>query len=56
LGGGEYPVWIYEVSWGIPGYSCMARYIRTLNKDEQDALFDEIEKNENLSDKGKDFS
>ena len=23
LGGGEYPVWIYEVHWGIPGYSCM---------------------------------
>jgi len=21
LGGGEYPVWIYEVTWGIPGYS-----------------------------------
>jgi hypothetical protein len=23
LGGGEYLVWIYEVSWGIPGYSYM---------------------------------
>jgi hypothetical protein len=34
----------------------MARYIRTLNKDEQDELFDEVEKDENLSEKGKDFS
>jgi hypothetical protein len=33
----------------------MARYIRTMNKDEQDELFDEVEKDENLSDKGKDF-
>jgi hypothetical protein len=23
LGGGVYPVWIYEVTWGIPGFSCM---------------------------------
>ena len=23
LGGGVYPVWIYEVTWGIPGYSCI---------------------------------
>ena len=23
MGGGVYPVWIYEVTWGIPGYSYM---------------------------------
>jgi hypothetical protein len=45
-----------------PGYSKkpdakeMARYIRNMNKDEQDALFDEVEKDENLSDKGKNFA
>jgi hypothetical protein len=34
----------------------MAKYIRTMNKEEQNELFEEIEKDENLSDKGKDFS
>jgi hypothetical protein len=33
----------------------MAKYIRSMNKDKQDELFDEVEKDENLSDKGKDF-
>ena len=34
----------------------LAKYIRAMNKEEQNELFDEVEKNDNLSDKGKDFS
>ena len=34
----------------------MAKYIRAMNKEEQNELFDEVEKNDNLSDRGKDFS
>ena len=34
----------------------MAKYIRAMNKEEQNELFDEVEKDENLCDKGKDFS
>jgi hypothetical protein len=52
----------YSQNRTLSGYSKkpdnkeMAKYIRSLNKNEQDALFDEIEKDENLSDKGKDFA
>jgi len=33
----------------------IAKYIRAMNKEEQDVLFEEVEKDDELSTKGKDF-
>jgi len=33
----------------------VAKYIRAMNKEEQDELFEEVEKDDDLSNKGKDF-
>ena len=33
----------------------IARYIRAMNQEEQDRLFEEVEKDDNISDKAKDF-
>jgi len=39
----------------IPGTKEIARYIRAMNADEQDKLYEEIEKGDNLSNRAKDF-
>ena len=33
----------------------IAKYIRAMNQEEQDKLFEEVEKDDNISDKAKDF-
>jgi hypothetical protein len=42
-------------SQGKPNAKEIAKFIRTMNQEEQDALFEEVEKDNSLSDKAKDF-